>query len=54
MIDRIKMYKGVVPIYLKSAALGGTVNIVIEEPEANLSVDVSYNTHRGISLFLFH
>lgn len=52
MIDRIEIYKGVVPVSLGSDALGGAVNIVTKEPEANRSVDVSYqigsyNTHRG-------
>ncbi|WP_233446000.1 TonB-dependent receptor [Myroides odoratimimus] len=52
MIDRIEIYKGVVPVALGADALGGAVNIVTKEPESNQSVDVSYqigsyNTHRG-------
>lgn len=48
--DCIEIYKAVVHISLQSGALSGTVSIVKEEPEANRSVDVPYNTHRGISL----
>ncbi|SEJ38757.1 Outer membrane receptor proteins, mostly Fe transport [Myroides marinus] len=52
MIDRIEIYKGVVPVSLGADALGGAVNIVTKEPESNQSIDASYqigsyNTHRG-------
>lgn len=49
-IDRIKVYKGVVPISLGSDALGGAVNIITNQ-KANF-LDASYtlgsfNTHRS-------
>ncbi|PRD46838.1 TonB-dependent receptor domain-containing protein [Sphingobacterium haloxyli] len=48
--DRVEVYKGVVPIWLGSDALGGAVNIVSSRNIGNY-VDVSYsygsfNTHR--------
>lgn len=48
--DRVEVYKGVVPIWLGSDALGGAVNIVSSRNRGNY-VDVSYsygsfNTHR--------
>lgn len=49
--DRIEVYKGVVPIWLGSDALGGAVNIITGNKYKNY-VDVSYsygsfNTHRS-------
>ncbi len=48
--DRVEVYKGVVPIWLGSDALGGAVNIITGTKHRNY-VDVSYsygsfNTHR--------
>ena len=48
--DRVEVYKGVVPIWLGSDALGGAVNIISSRNTGNY-VDVSYsygsfNTHR--------
>jgi outer membrane receptor protein involved in Fe transport len=50
-IDRIEVYKGVVPIELGSDALGGAVNIVTRQQLSNYS-DASYsigsfNTHKA-------
>ncbi len=50
MADRIEVYKGVVPIWLGSDALGGAVNIVTNSKIRNF-LDASYsygsfNTHR--------
>lgn len=50
MADRIEIYKGVLPVYLGSDALGGAVNIVTRRNanylDATYSVG-SYNTHRA-------
>ena len=50
MADRIEVYKGVLPVYLGSDALGGAVNIVTRRKanylDATYSVG-SYNTHRA-------
>ena len=50
MADRIEVYKGVLPVYLGSDALGGAVNIVTRRKanylDATYSVG-SYNTHRS-------
>lgn len=50
--DRIEVYKGVVPMWLGSDALGGAINIVTGDRYRNY-VDVSYsfgsfNTHRSV------
>lgn len=50
--DRIEVYKGVVPIWLGSDALGGAINIVTGDRFRNY-VDASYsygsfNTHRSV------
>ncbi len=49
MADRIEVYKGVLPVYLGSDALGGAVNIVTRNNanylDATYSIG-SYNTHR--------
>ncbi len=51
LIDRIEVYKGVVPVELGNDALGGAVNLV-SKPNLDNSVEVSYsygsfNTHRA-------
>lgn len=51
LIDRIEVYKGVVPVHLGGDALGGAVNIVTNPKEVNY-LDASYacgsfNTHRA-------
>lgn len=55
MIDRIEIYKGVVPARLGGSSLGGAVNIVIREyPEkyADLSYGLeSFNTHKLQAVF---
>ncbi|WP_424651747.1 TonB-dependent receptor [Capnocytophaga gingivalis] len=55
MIDRIEIYKGVVPARFGGSSLGGAVNIVIREyPEkyADLSYGVeSFNTHKLQAVF---
>lgn len=50
-IERIEIYKGILPISLGADALGGGVNIVTTQKMARHSVDVSYqygsfNTHQ--------
>lgn len=50
--ERVEVYKGVVPIWLGSDALGGAINIVTGERSRNY-VDASYsygsfNTHRSV------
>ncbi|WP_156140474.1 TonB-dependent receptor [Sporocytophaga myxococcoides] len=50
LADRIEIYKGVVPVWLGSDALGGAINIVTDKKSRNF-LDVSYsygsfNTHR--------
>lgn len=51
MIDRIEIYKGVVPAKFGGSAVGGAVNIVIKEyPPRYLDVNYSYgsfNTHKA-------
>lgn len=51
MIDRIEIYKGVVPARFGGSAVGGAVNIVIKEyPPKYLDLNYSYgsfNTHRA-------
>lgn len=52
LVERIDVYKGVVPINLASDALGGAINIITRQPEKGDFLDVSYdigsfNTHRG-------
>lgn len=51
LIDHVEIYKGVVPTWLSSDALGGAVNIVTNRKRANY-LDVSYgigsyHTHRA-------
>lgn len=50
-VDRIEVYKGVVPVWLGSDALGGAVNLISDRNMKNY-LDVSYaygsfNTHRS-------
>lgn len=49
IIDRIEIYKGVVPAYLGTDALGGAINIITKEEKKNY-LDVSY----GIGSFHTH
>lgn len=49
LIERIEVYKGVVPIYLGADALGGAVNITTQQRKTNY-LDVSY----GIGSFNTH
>jgi len=57
MLERIEIYKGAMPIYLASDALGGGMNLVTRSPTRSL-VEVAYevasfNTHRTTAhLFL--
>ncbi|WP_089069773.1 TonB-dependent receptor plug domain-containing protein [Flavobacterium reichenbachii] len=51
MLDRVEVYKGVMPVYLASDALGGGVNMVTRTSNKNFA-EVSYeiasfNTHRA-------
>ena len=51
LIDHVEIYKGVVPTWLSSDALGGAVNIVTNRKKANY-LDASYgagsyHTHKG-------
>lgn len=51
MLERIEIYKGAMPVYLASDALGGGVNLVTRKPKSNL-VELSYEigsfrTHRA-------
>lgn len=51
VIDRLEIYKGVVPVYLGADALGGAVNIVTRQQaadylEATYAIS-SFNTHRA-------
>ncbi|WP_082422378.1 TonB-dependent receptor [Aquimarina longa] len=51
LIDRVEVFKGVVPIYLGADALGGAVNIITNQRRndfLDISYDVgSFNTHRA-------
>ncbi len=51
MLERVEVYKGSMPVYLASDALGGGINLVTRSPKSNL-VEISYeigsfNTHRA-------
>lgn len=56
MLERVEIYKGIMPLYLASDALGGGVNLVsrkIDEPIAEVSYEAgSFNTHRATAHFL--
>ena len=50
MLERVEIYKGSMPVYLASDALGGGINLVTRNPKSNFA-EVSYetgsfNTHR--------
>ncbi|ADY53913.1 TonB-dependent receptor plug [Pseudopedobacter saltans DSM 12145] len=52
LADRVEVYKGVVPVWLGSDALGGAINIITADHYRNF-IDVSYsygsfNTHRSV------
>ncbi|PWJ43225.1 TonB-dependent receptor [Sediminitomix flava] len=52
LIDRVEVYKGVVPAYLGSDALGGAINVVTKE-NVDTALDFSYsvgsfNTHEAV------
>lgn len=49
IVDRIEIYKGVVPTYLGSDALGGAINIITKQEKKNY-LDISY----GIGSFHTH
>ena len=55
MIDRIEIYKGIVPAKLGGSAVGGAVNIVLKEyPAKYLDVGYSiksFNTHQFNTVF---
>lgn len=45
MVNRVEVYKGVLPTYLAADALGGAVNIVTRQDEqSQKAIDVSYQT----------
>ena len=45
LIERIEVYKGVVPVYLSDDALGGAINIVLKRGlNSNVSASVSYGS----------
>ncbi|MDW7694582.1 TonB-dependent receptor [Flammeovirgaceae bacterium SG7u.111] len=49
MIDRVEVYKGVVPVWLGTDALGGAVNIITSSKQNFLDASYSigsFNTHR--------
>lgn len=52
-IERIEVYKGVVPSHLSEDALGGAINVILKRPQEtrkSLSASYSYgsfNTHQG-------
>lgn len=55
MIDRIEIYKGVVPAKFGGSAMGGAVNIVIKEYppkylDASYTIE-SFNTHKASAVF---
>lgn len=51
MIERIEIYKGVIPAHLSEDALGGAVNIILKQSSSNnLNASYTYgsfNTHRA-------
>jgi len=55
MLDRVEIYKGVMPVYLASDALGGGVNLVSRTSNKNfgeVSYEIaSFNTHRATANF---
>jgi outer membrane receptor protein involved in Fe transport len=57
MLDRVEIYKGVMPVYLASDALGGGVNLVSRTSTKNyaeVSYEIaSFNTHRATANLYF-
>nr|WP_084406933.1 TonB-dependent receptor plug domain-containing protein [Pedobacter panaciterrae] len=57
MLERVEIYKGVMPLYLASDALGGGINLVSRSEHkkfAELSYEVgSFNTHRATAHLLW-
>ncbi len=55
MLDRVEVYKGVMPVYLASDALGGGINMVTRTSGKNfgeVSYEISsFNTHRATANF---
>ncbi|KUJ60020.1 TonB-dependent receptor [Flavobacteriaceae bacterium CRH] len=55
MLDRVEIYKGVMPVYLASDALGGGINLVTRtsmKDFAEVSYEMaSFNTHRATANF---
>ncbi|KDN54624.1 TonB-dependent receptor plug domain-containing protein [Flavobacterium seoulense] len=55
MLDRVEIYKGVMPVYLASDALGGGVNLVTRTSNkkfGEVSYEIaSFNTHRATANF---
>lgn len=57
MLERVEIYKGAMPVYLASDALGGGINLVTRNPKENFA-EVSYeaasfNTHRATTNLFF-
>ncbi|WP_300489168.1 TonB-dependent receptor plug domain-containing protein [Flavobacterium sp.] len=57
MLERVEVYKGSMPVYLASDALGGGINLITRNPKSNL-MEVSYevgsfNTHRATANMFF-
>jgi len=50
LIERVEIYKGVIPIYLGADALGGAINVITNQKKEtflDVSYDIgSFNTHR--------
>jgi len=58
MLDRVDIYKGAVPLYLASDALGGAVNLVSRHEYKNVAEfsyeRASFNTHRATAYGLWN
>lgn len=59
LLERIEIYKGVMPIYLAADALGGGINFITRQPKrtlAEVAYEIaSFNTHRTTAtLYLTH
>lgn len=58
LIERIEVYKGIVPGRLGGSAMGGAVNIITKEyPDKNIDLSYSlssYNTHRASAIAKFN
>lgn len=57
MLERVEVYKGVMPVNLASDALGGGINLITRNPKSNLSEIAyeygSFNTHRATANLFF-